>query len=106
MGYRYVNPALLMVPAVDARQPEILLYVPKANGKRELVGVEYFKVDEDQDLATDSDRSSLFGQPFDGSMLGHAPGMPVHYDLHVWLWRDNPNGLFEAWNPSVVCPAP
>lgn len=104
MGYHYVNFALVMDPAVDATQPEVLLYAPKANGKLELVGVEYFKVDDDQDLATDGDRPSLFGQPFDGPMEGHAPGMPIHYDLHVWLWQDNPEGLFEPWNPTVVCP--
>lgn len=39
-------------------------------------------------------------------MKGHSAGMPWHYDLHVWLWRDNPNGLFVNWNPNVTCPAP
>lgn len=23
--------------------------------------------------------------------------------LHVWLWRGNPSGLFEDWNPTVSC---
>jgi hypothetical protein len=35
---------------------------------------------------------------------GHAPGMPVHYDLHVWLGRTNPDGLFAVPNPSISCP--
>ena len=104
MGHHYVNQALVMDPAVDPTHPEVLLYAPRANGKLELVGLEYFKVDADQNFATDSDRPSLFGQPFDGPMAGHAPGMPIHYDLHVWLWQDNPEGFFEAWNPTVVCP--
>jgi hypothetical protein len=30
--------------------------------------------------------------------------MPVHYDLHVWLWEDNPSGLFAMFNPSLSCP--
>ena len=34
--------------------------------------------------------------PFDSPMLGHEPGMPVHYDLHVWLYRHNPAGLFAS----------
>jgi hypothetical protein len=106
MGIHYVNPALIGDPAIDPRRPEILLYAPKEHGKLELVGVEYFKVDADQNLATDGDRPSVFGRPFDGPMLGHAPGMPIHYDLHVWFWRDNPNGLFSVWNPTVTCPAP
>ena len=104
MGYHYGKPALLADPAIDAGQPELLLYAPKDNGRLELVGVEYFKVDADQNLATDEDRPSLFGRSFDGPMPGHAPGMPIHYDLHVWLWQDNPDGLFAIWNPSVRCP--
>jgi hypothetical protein len=29
---------------------------------------------------------------------------PTHWSLHVWLWKDNPNGLFAAFNPDVSCP--
>jgi hypothetical protein len=36
-------------------------------------------------------------------MLGHDPMMPVHYDLHVWLYDSNPAGVFAPWNPSVDC---
>ena len=105
MGIHAVNPALVMDPAIDPLQPEILLYLPKANGQLQLVGVEYFKVDADQNLATDSDRPSVFGQPFDGPMPGHNPTMPIHYDRHVWLWADNPAGLFAPFNPSLSCPS-
>jgi hypothetical protein len=62
--------------------------------------VEYVVEDADQSLSTDSDRPSLFGHRFDGPMPGHFPGMPVHYDLHVWAWFDNPNGAYSAWNPE------
>jgi hypothetical protein len=41
---------------------------------------------------------------FDGPMPGHAPDMPVHYDLHAWMYEANPDGLFKMWNPSVTCP--
>ena len=54
--------------------------------------------------ATDDDRPSIFGRPFDGPMLGHAPGMPIHYDLHVWVAERNPEGLFAQWNPAIACP--
>lgn len=103
MGFHYVNPPLLGDPALDPAQPEVLLYAPKPNGGLSLAGVEYFAADADQNPATDADRPSLFGRAFDGPMLGHAPGMPVHYDLHVWFWQANPNGLFAAWNPAVTC---
>lgn len=102
MGYHYVNFARLGAP-LDVRKPAILLYDPKANGGRKLVGVEYFKADADQDLATDGERPSLFGVPFDGPMPGHFAGMPVHYDLHVWIWRHNPAGMFAEFNPAGTC---
>ena len=25
--------------------------------------------------------------------------------LHVWAWKDNPNGTFANWNPDVSCDA-
>jgi hypothetical protein len=104
MGIHYANPDLLADGKLDVTKPEVLVYQPRPNGKLRLGAVEYFQADADQDLATDSDRPSLFDLPFDGPMLGHEPGMPIHYDLHVWLYRDNPAGLFAAWNPRVHCP--
>lgn len=29
--------------------------------------------------------------------------MPIHYDLHVWLYRRNLAGQLTAWNPKVTC---
>lgn len=102
MGIHYVNGPLIGDDAIDPLRPEILLYIPE-DGKLKLVGVEYFKVDADQDLATADDRPSLFGRPFDGPMTGHNPTMPVHYDLHVWFWKDNPSGMFAPFNPALAC---
>jgi hypothetical protein len=54
-------------------------------------------------------RPQLFGQPFDGPMAGHHPLMPEmlhHYDLHVWLWKKNPSGMFSPTNPTVKCDKP
>lgn len=103
MGYHYVNARRIQDDVVSRDKPEMLLYAPGAGDERHLVGVEYFKADDDQDLSTDDDRPSLFGRPFEGPMAGHAPGMPVHYDLHVWAWRSNPNGMFAEFNPRVSC---
>jgi hypothetical protein len=105
MGIHYANDELVADGRLDVTKPEILVYQPTRNGKLRLGAVEYFQVDADQDLATDEDRPSLFGgMPFDGPMLGHEPGMPIHYDLHVWLYRHNPAGKFAMWNPTVRCP--
>jgi hypothetical protein len=103
MGLHYVNPGRLMDPAVLATEPEVLLYEPQADGTLRLVGVEWFSVDPDQDASTDAGRPSILGVPFDGPMMGHEPGMPVHFDLHAWIWKQNPAGDFAAWNPTVRC---
>ncbi len=95
MGFHYVNLGL-MDPFVDPLTPEILLYVPTAAGVR-LVGVEYLAVDVGQPAPV------LFGQTMNGPMAGHGPGQPDHYDLHVWLWEANPDGIFADWNPNVSC---
>jgi len=29
--------------------------------------------------------------------------LPAHFELHVWAWRDNPNGAFVDWNNEVSC---
>jgi hypothetical protein len=103
MGYHYANAALMADDAIDVERPEILVYAPKPNGKLELVAVEYFKRDADGSLLTADDRPFLFGQAFQGPMPGHNPTMPVHYDLHVWLFEDNPSGTFAQFNPAVSC---
>lgn len=102
MGVHYLHPARA-VQTPDATKPSILLYEPTADGSMRLLGAEWFQADADQDLHTDADRPTLFGQPFNGPMPGHNPMMPVHYDLHVWLFDSNPDGVFAPWNPSVDC---
>jgi hypothetical protein len=104
MGIHYANPNLVADGKLDVTKPEILVYQPMPSGRLRLGAVEYFQADADQNLATDTDRPYLFGLPFDGPMLGHEPAMPIHYDLHVWLYRHNPAGRFAMWNPRVHCP--
>lgn len=103
MGIHYLNQQLLETPAIIARKPEILLYAPLPGGGRRLIGLEYMKIDADQNLRTSADKPSLFARRFDGPMLGHAPGMPKHYDLHLWLFAPNPRGLFAEYNPTLRC---
>jgi hypothetical protein len=103
MGYHYLNPALAADDIIDPAQPEMLLYDRDERGRLVLVGAEWFMADGDQDLTTDGDRPSLFGHPFDGPMPGHEPGMPVHYDLHAWVWEHNPSGDLAAFNPRLSC---
>ena len=103
MGYHFVNPARLTDGVIDADKPDILLYAKDQKGRLRLAGAEWFAADPDQDLSTDAGRPTLFGQSFDGPMPGHEPGMPIHYDLHAWVWQENPLGTFAPWNPALTC---
>jgi hypothetical protein len=103
MGIHFTSNAALADRKLIPSKPEVLVYAPTAGGGLQLVAAEYFQPDADQNVKTDDDRPSLFGRQFDGPMLGHAPGMPIHYDLHVWLWKHNPSGVFAPWNPDVSC---
>lgn len=119
MGIHAVNHFSASDQSIDPYSPEIMLYVPKDNGRLELVGVEYFQVAL---ISTPSGPApwfgtvppadgfitatpTIFGQSFDGPMPGHNPSMPWHYDVHVWLWEQNPSGLFAPFNPELSCPA-
>nr|WP_296068030.1 hypothetical protein [uncultured Actinoplanes sp.] len=108
MGFHYGKPALAEDTTIDPTLPEMLVYTPAAGGTVRLAALEYFRADADQNLKTDGDRPTLFGRPFDGPMAGHPvppgrPPMPVHYDLHVWLYQNNRNGELAPANPDVDC---
>jgi len=121
MGVHTPNQALIGSQTLDPTQPEVLLYLPTGGGKFALVGVEYLQPVLLRNPATGvvapwfspepwpasfvqiTAQPSLFGETFQGPMPGHVPGMPWHYDLHVWAWSDNPNGRFAQWNPSLSC---
>lgn len=100
MGVHFLNTGLIS-PTPDPAKPAILIYEPHGD-KLRLVAAEWFVP-----LATGVKvRPVLFGRPFDGPMEGHHPVMPAsltHYDLHVWLFKSNPYGMFSATNPDVKC---
>ena len=105
MGIHFINPARLMDPVENIREPEVLLYVETVDGFK-LIGVEYFYGIGAPDTSIPNPAPPapvLFGRPFDGPMDPHEPGQPPHYDLHVWIWENNPSGMFAIWNPNVSC---
>lgn len=99
MGIHFFN--LSITGPLDPLRPNVLIYEPDGD-KLRLVAAEWFVP-----LASGvKERPMLFGMPFDGPMEGHHPLMPHdlhHYDLHVWLWKDNPDGIFKPTNPAVRC---
>jgi hypothetical protein len=101
MGIHYVNPALVGDGQIDASHPEALIYEPTTDGLK-LVGVEYIV-----DAATWSQSHTappvLEGQVFQLVNSPNRYGLQAFYELHVWAWRDNPNGAFVDWNTRVSC---
>jgi len=98
MGVHYVNGEYLTNDdnAIDIARPEALMYEPTAGGGLELVGVEYL---------TFAGPAALEGHLFNFAGAPNRYGLDPFYELHVWAWRDNPNGTFADMNPNVSCEA-
>lgn len=43
----------------------------------------------------------LFGQRFTLVEEGNRYGLPAFYELHAWVWKRNPAGVFADYNPPV-----
>lgn len=95
MGYHYINVGLLMDPAVDPRTPESLVYAPGPNGQRHLAAVEWIVP------YTLSPREGPAPTVM-GHALHHNDALGV-WVLHAWVFKHNPSGMFEDWNPQVTC---
>ena len=101
MGVHFINFANVG-PTLDPAKPQVLIYEPNGD-KLKLVAAEWFMPAE----IAGGKAPSIFGQELGGPMEGHKPLMPQglhHYDLHVWLWKTNPEGVFSPTNPAVKCP--
>ncbi|WP_411104753.1 hypothetical protein [Streptomyces sp. cmx-4-9] len=101
LGYPHFNHA--HDNSVDPAVPTALFYEDDAKGGKRLVSVQWMVYDRDQNPATDEDRPTLFGRKFTGPHKGNYPGQPLHYALHLWLWKTNPLGSFATYNPAVTC---
>jgi len=102
MGVHFLNMANVG-PTLDPAKPQILIYEP-VGGKLELAAAEYFVPVQ----VAGGKAPVIFGQTLAGPMDGHYPVMPKslrHYDLHVWLWKPNPRGVFSPTNTAIECPA-
>jgi hypothetical protein len=101
MGVHFLNMANVG-PTLDPAKPQVLIYEPVGD-KLKLVAAEWFVPTQ----VVGDKPPSIFGKQLEGPMEGHQPLMPAglhHYDLHVWLWKHNPEGLFAPTNPAVKCP--
>lgn len=101
MGYHWGNTALFDA-TVDLLEPETVMYEPQPGGHLKLVGMEYIVPLEaweaaGHDLNDPTDVPKLLDHVFTRHSF-----LPI-YKLHIWLWRDNPQGMFADWNPKVSC---
>ena len=123
MGIHYFRPDLLGITAppsprvdgvgmhTDFRRPAILLYEPQADGSLTLVGVENLVFAAAWRAAGHTERRTSHGVPFDAMADAPPPArdeahlFAPHFDRHVWIYRDNPSGVFSPFNPAVSCAA-
>lgn len=121
MGVHFIRPDLLKITGTTPRvagdgtntdfsTPGVLVYEPQKDGSLrlgaienlvfvdawraaghtalpEFEGIQYYRM-WDNPATTDVDE---------------AHGFVPHYELHVWLYRDNPNGMFAPFNSDVSC---
>lgn len=105
MGIHYANGDLVGDPAVHAATPELLVYEPEVNGKLRLVALEYVVLQSAWQEAGNTAPPSLFGRTFELVESPNRYGLPPFYELHAWIWKHNPSGMFNDWNPRVSCAA-
>lgn len=105
MGIHLLNPNLLDA-TVDSTAPEALVYAPADNGQLKLAALEYivFKQAWDDAHGVNAPAPTLFGQPYLFNPAPNRFGIPAFYALHSWIWKPNPSGTFQPWNPRVTCP--
>lgn len=121
MGIHFFRPDLLGITAppnprvdgngthTDWNRPSILIYEPQADGSLRLVAVENLVFQAAWHAAGHAERPTIHGRPYDSmaddpaTPIDEAHGFAPHYDQHVWLYRENPRGLYEQFNPNVSC---
>jgi hypothetical protein len=121
MGIHYFRPDMLGITAppnprvngagthTDFRKPAILLYEPQADGSLTLVGVENLVFAKAWRDAGNDAPPSFHGVAYDtmidnpATPIDEAHNFEPHHDRHVWLYRENPNGVFAPFNPRVTC---
>jgi len=103
MGLHYVNSYLLDKGEVNPRKPQIVIYEPTPNGKPKLIGADYLVFADAWDAQHPNEPPELMGQLFHFFETPNRFALPAFYTLHVWAWKENPNGAFVNWHPDVSC---
>ena len=116
MGIHYVNGSLVngetllgSSQQLDPARPQALIYEPQSNGELKLVGVEFIILASALPAGAAPQVEGHLMQYIDGPTNSRPQatpnryGLPAFYELHVWAWKDNPQGAFVDWNNHVTC---
>jgi hypothetical protein len=96
MGYHFLKTELVS-PVFDLRKPAILVYNKKDNGKFELVAVEYAVPMSSLPLHVAPEGFTGNDDVWNENTLNTG-----WWTLHAWVWKNNPDGVFEPMNPLVI----
>ena len=104
MGLHFVNFDLVSQGVIDPTRPQIVIYEPTPDGGLKLIGADFLVIA----AKWDSDNAhkgppQLAGQLFHYFEAPNRFGLDAFYTLHVWAWKENPNGAFVNWHPDVSC---
>jgi hypothetical protein len=114
MGHHAANMSRIIgVDKVIPSEPGVLVYEPMKNGKYKLVAAEFLILAEPWDAMNPGppmlgevefdDHREMTEDEF-GNPVNAKGGPPFpHYQLHVWVWKNNPNGMYAPYNPNVSC---
>ena len=105
MGLHFVNLNLVGLGVIDATRPQIVIYEPMPDGHLQLIGADFLVIASEWDKAHPGQPPQLMGQLFHYFESPNRFGLPAFYTLHVWAWKENPNGAFVNWHPDVSCQA-
>lgn len=103
MGLHYINGAFASDAVLDVTKPAALVYEPTKNGRTRLVGAEYVVFASAWEAAHPGEWPTLFGRDLTYVPDGNRYELPAFYQVHAWLWKRNPHGMFADHNPRVSC---
>ena len=87
----------------DFTQPAGLIYEPQADKSLVLVAIENVVSTAAWEAAGHKAPPTFYDAPFRLRPANSGMQTASQYELQIWLYRDNPSGMFAPYNPKVTC---